>query len=148
MDLWNAAAHVHVCFLMLTCVYFFVKAVFSWAAGGLLESAAVKKIPRIHSEKRLAFTLCWRGYPWHHSHSPSVSLTLLPCPSSSSYPPQGCACLCECVCVFENWDSFFHTCYGSHPKLCNLEALIPPHSHCLHFLCLRLPWLPLTEHCV
>lgn len=58
------------CVFMLTCVYLCLLYLFqaehfllSSRRSGVYGSTAVKKIPRIHSEKRLAFMLRWRGLP-------------------------------------------------------------------------------------
>ena len=62
-------------------------------------------------------------------------------------------CLYECMCVFlwisvclcfVSLESFFHTCYGSPPKLCNLEAPPPTHTHTHTAPCLHLPLFQTT----
>lgn len=101
---WNdagCAACVHVCVeaaclysvVYLCLLYLFQTEHFllrSRRSGGY-GSAAVRKIPRTHSEKRLAFTLCWRGLPMTsftltHCLFDPVAVSAV-CSSSSCFPP-------------------------------------------------------------
>lgn len=57
------------------------------------DSAAVRNIPRIHSEKKFTFTLCWRGWPMTsftltHFLSDPFAVSVARC-SLFCYPPIG-----------------------------------------------------------
>lgn len=131
----------HVCLFMLTCVFFmFVKVVPSWTVGVLLESVAVKKIPRIHSEKRLA-SCSAEGATHDIIHTHPVSLwprcRALPLPLIPHRAVPVCVCVYVCIisgCVFLRAGKAFFSHllwltsktlqpWGSHPPTQPLPAL-------------------------
>lgn len=79
-----------------------------------------------HSEKKLSFCSAGGCCPWHQLHSPTVW------PCCVLFPPWATVCdvAYVCVCVVK-LEIYF---VPAPPKLCNLEALIPQHRDCLHFL--------------
>lgn len=125
------------CLCLLVCIYVcFRPSIFSWAVGGrvVMGLRLSRKFPESIQKRDSPSCSAERGCPWHHSHSPTVSdpvAVSVACCCFLLSPIGLCLrmCMCTSVCLcFVSMESFFHTCYGSPPKLCNLEALVPPHT--------------------